>query len=88
MEKIITDHQGRTWHAVLVPTLVAHAKEGATLGFRLADQPDADPLPASISWNSMRSAEATLATLGTRELRRRLAQAQITGGRVIPAPMP
>lgn len=85
--KPFTDEYGRNWHAVLVPTLVAHAKEGALLAFRPVDQPDADPLPSTIHWNGMQSAESTLRTLGEKELRRRLAQAQITGGRTIPAPV-
>lgn len=67
---------GESWHAVGVEAVVAHGKLGAALAFRPADQPDAEPLRSTVTFNSMEAAAATLRSLGEMELRRRLSLAQ------------
>lgn len=73
--RTITDEAGRSWEALAVPTHGAHMKLGATLAFRAADQPDADPLLTPITFNSDRAAEFAIRTMSDAELRRRLVMA-------------
>ena len=68
----ITDEAGRTWEAIAVPSRGAHHKLGATLAFRPADNPDADPVLTPITFNSDRAAEFGISTMSDAELRRRL----------------
>jgi ADP-ribose pyrophosphatase YjhB (NUDIX family) len=70
------DERGRTWQALAVDAVVAHGKQGALLAFRPADQPNAEPLPGGVTFNSQAAAEFALRTLGQKELRRRLSLAQ------------
>lgn len=70
------DEQGRAWQALAVDAVVAHGKMGAQLAFRPADQPDAEPLPAGVTFNSHAAADFAIRTLGHKELRRRLSLAQ------------
>ncbi|MDQ3388321.1 MAG: hypothetical protein M3483_02330 [Gemmatimonadota bacterium] len=76
------DDEGRLWEAVAVPRQVAHLKEGAALAFRPAEDPAAALLPTEITFNSMAAAATALATMGEKELQRRLEWAQVEAGRV------
>lgn len=76
-----TDKDGRLWQALPLQSTVAHGKYGAALGFRPADEPDAEPLISRISFNSLEAAEFALRTLGEQELSRRLALARQTSER-------
>ena len=70
------DAEGRGWRALAVDAVVAHGKQGALLAFQAADEPGADPIPGSITFNSQEAAEFALRTLGEKELRRRLGLAR------------
>lgn len=81
----ITDEAGRRWEAVAVPTHGAHNKLGATLAYRPADQPEAEPLLTPITFNSDRAAEFAIRTMSDAELRRRLVMAGASDQPVNPA---
>lgn len=72
----IQDESGRTWQVVPVETLGAHRRKGALLGFRAADDPDAEPLVTPITFNSSEAAEFAITTMSDTELRRRLTMAR------------
>lgn len=76
MVRVFTDEEGASWHALAPEAVVAHGKLGAVLGFRPAEEPDAEPLLSTITFNSVGAAEFALRTLGEKELRRRLSLAQ------------
>ena len=67
-----TDEEGRSWHAVALDAVVAHAKPGAVLAFAPADQPGAEPIRSSVTFNSQKAADFALGTMSVKELRRRL----------------
>ncbi len=75
----ITDDHGRPWEAVAIPTKVAHLRDGAQLGFRLAGDPTA-AVTAPITFNSMAAAEFAIQTMSEKELRRRLELAKTAAG--------
>ncbi|HST62272.1 MAG TPA: hypothetical protein VLK84_26450 [Longimicrobium sp.] len=75
----ITDDHGRPWEAVAIATKVAHLRDGAQLGFRLAGDPAADVM-APITFNSMDAAEFAIRTMSEKELRRRLELAKTAAG--------
>jgi hypothetical protein len=75
----ITDDHGRPWQAVAIPTKVAHLRDGAQLGFRLADDPSAEVL-APITFNSLDAANFAIQTMSEKELRRRLELAKTAMG--------
>ena len=70
------DEEGNLWEAVALEAVVAHGKRGAVLAFRPAGDESAEPLRASITFNSTRAADFALRTLGEKELCRRLALAR------------
>lgn len=73
------DESGRGWHAIATEHRVAHGRSGARLAFRPADEPEAEPTPAGVTFNSPEAAEAAIRTLGMKELQRRLRAAlQVT----------
>jgi hypothetical protein len=76
----ITDRAQRAWVAVPVETKVAHLKDGAVLGFRPADQPEAEPLRTAVQFNSLEAARFALGTMSEKELRRRLEWAKTDAG--------
>lgn len=76
------DSHGRAWHALAVPGMAAHGRQGAILGFRPAGEPDAEPLLSDVDFNSDEAAEFALSTMSTKELLRRLNLARATVGRV------
>lgn len=71
-----TDDDGRPWHAIALDAVVAHAKPGAALAFTPADEPDAEPIPGNVTFNSRNAADFALRTMGEKELRRRLSLAR------------
>lgn len=73
-----SDEQGRSWHAIAVDAIVAHGKPGAVLAFRPADQPEAEPVPSTVNFNSQAAADFALRTMGAKELNRRLSLALAT----------
>jgi hypothetical protein len=75
MTREFRDEQGARWSAIADDATVAHGKPGALLAFLPADQPDAQPLRTSITFNSHAAADFALRTLGEKELRRRLSLA-------------
>lgn len=77
--RTITDDHGRTWEAVAIPTKVAHLRDGAQLGFRLATNP-ANGVTAPITFNSLDAANFAISTMGEKELRRRLELAKTAAG--------
>ena len=77
----VVDEQGRSWEPIAVPSRGAHLRMGATLGFRPADEPDAEPLHTSIRFNSDRAAALAIESMSDWELRRRLGLAQAEVGR-------
>ncbi|MDQ3556633.1 MAG: hypothetical protein M3409_07625 [Gemmatimonadota bacterium] len=76
----VADDQGRSWAPVAVPSRGAHLRMGATLGFRPADAPDAEPLLTSIRFNSDQAAALAIGSMSDWELRRRLGLAQAEVG--------
>jgi hypothetical protein len=76
----INDGHGRAWEAVGVPTYVAHMREGRILGFRPADDPAAEPVLTTVSFNSAEAAEGAIRTMSDKELRRRLDWAKTSSG--------
>ncbi|HET7321846.1 MAG TPA: hypothetical protein VFI96_05065 [Longimicrobiaceae bacterium] len=82
MTRDFQDEQGRSWQALAVDEVVAHEKLGARLAFRPADEPEAEPLLANITFNSRQAADFALRTLGVKELRRRLTLAEAAVGGV------
>jgi hypothetical protein len=75
----ITDDHGRTWEAIAIPTKVAHLRDGAQLGFRMAGDPAA-AVTAPITFNSLDAAEFAIQTMSEKELRRRLELAKTAAG--------
>jgi hypothetical protein len=79
MMRTINDDHGRSWEAVAIPTKVAHLRDGAQLGFRLAADPAAT-VTAPIDFNSMEAAAFAIRTMSEKELRRRLELAKTAAG--------
>lgn len=77
----IEDESGRSWEAVAVETVGAHRRMGAKLGFRPADDREAEPLVTPITFNSDAAAEFAITTMSEKELRRRLEIARSAAGR-------
>ena len=73
-----TDEEGKAWHAIAVDAVVAHGKPGAALAFASAEQPGAEPIPSTVTFNSHEAAEFALRTMGLKELRRRLSLGRAT----------
>lgn len=76
------DPNGRTWQAIAVPGMAAHGRRGAILGFRPADDGEAEPLLSDVDFNSDEAADFAISTMSTKELLRRLNLAHVTAGRV------
>ncbi len=76
----IQDESGQTWQVVAVESAGFHGKAGATLAFRPADDPAADPLLTPIVFNSEEAAEFAISTMSKKELQRRLAMARAAAG--------
>ncbi|CAN5220920.1 hypothetical protein BH20GEM2_BH20GEM2_08350 [soil metagenome] len=76
----VLDPNGRAWLPVAVPFRGAHLRLGAKLGFRPADDPDAEAILTAIQWNSAETAEISIAQMGDREMARRLELAWIAAG--------
>ena len=76
----VVDAAGRVWHPVAVESVVAHLKKGATLAFRPADDPAAEPIRTAVEFNSMAAADFAIRTMGDKELRRRLEWARTAAG--------
>jgi hypothetical protein len=76
----IRDDGDRAWEAVAVPAIVAHMRTGAVLGFRPADEPDAAPIEAPITFNSLAAAELAISSMSQFELKRRLNWARTEAG--------
>ena len=57
------DEEGRSWHAIAVDAVVAHAKPGALLAFLPADEPGGEPIHATVTFNSHRAADFALKTM-------------------------
>lgn len=72
------DDDGKLWEALAAEAVVAHMKPGAVLAFRPADEPDAEPIRGTVTFNSARAAEFAIRTLGDKELLRRLSLARAT----------
>jgi hypothetical protein len=81
MMREFRDAEGSAWHAVPVDRVVAHGRQGAVLAFRPADQAEAEPVPSTVTFNSLEAAQFALTTLGEKELRRRLSIALAAAGR-------
>lgn len=77
----ITDDAGRAWEVVAVPSSVAHLKEGATLGFRPAEE-GAEPILTAVTFNSLAAAELAIRSMADKELKRRLDWARVEAGLV------
>lgn len=80
--RTITDEDGKSWRVVAVESTGAHLKRGTTLGFVAADEPGAEPVLTSVTFNSVEAGEFAISTMGEKELRRRLAWAKTEAGRV------
>lgn len=80
MMREITDAQGRTWEVVSVESVGAHLRKGATLAFRPADDPAAEPIRTAVQFNSAEAADFAIRTMGDKELRRRLQWAKTDAG--------
>jgi hypothetical protein len=76
----VVDDQGRAWEPVAVPSRGAHLRMGATLGFRPADEPEAEPLHTGIRFNSEQAAALAIESMSEFELRRRLGLAKAEVG--------
>jgi hypothetical protein len=76
----VADRTGRAWVAVPVESKVAHLKAGAVLGFRPADEPDAEPIRTNVEFNSFRAAELAIRTMSAKEVGRRLEWAKTDAG--------
>jgi hypothetical protein len=72
------DAEGRPWQVLVVEYTVAHGRRGTRLAFRPARQPDAEPLPSPISFNSIEAGEFAVHTMSNKELKRRLAMTLAT----------
>jgi hypothetical protein len=78
--RTITDDHGRAWQAIAIPTKVAHLRDGAILGFRLAEEAAGEPVTAPIDFNSLDAAHFAINTMSEKELRRRLEWAKTAAG--------
>ena len=78
--RTITDDHGRAWQAIAIPTKVAHLRDGAILGFRLAEEAAGEPVTAPIDFNSLDAAHLAINTMSEKELRRRLEWAKTAAG--------
>lgn len=78
MIREFVDADGLHWHAIGVEELVSHARIGARLAFRSADEGPAPTFPTGVTFNSREAADFALRTLSERELRRRLGLARAT----------
>ncbi|HET7230624.1 MAG TPA: hypothetical protein VFJ16_11515 [Longimicrobium sp.] len=76
----LADSAGRTWVAVAVESKVAHLKSGATLAFRPAGEPDAEPVRSNVEFNSFKAAEFAIRTMSEKEIHRRLSWAKTDAG--------
>lgn len=76
----VADRAGRAWVAVPVESTVAHLKAGAVLGFRPADEADAEPIRTNVEFNSLRAAEFAIRTMSAKEIGRRLEWAKTDAG--------
>jgi hypothetical protein len=80
MTRDFRDASGIEWFAFAVDEIVAHGKVGARLAFLRADDVDAPPLTANVTFNSRAAADFALRSLGIKELLRRLALARAEAG--------
>jgi hypothetical protein len=78
--RTVVDDQGRTWEVAAVESVGAHLRKGATLAFRPAGDPAAEPVLTPIQFNSMQAAEFAIRTLGETDLKRRLEWAKTDAG--------
>jgi hypothetical protein len=72
------DAEGQPWHALPVDYIVAHGRRGTRLAFRPADQPDSEPIPSPVTFNSVEAGEFAVRTMSAKELKRRLAMTLAT----------
>jgi hypothetical protein len=72
------DAEGRPWQALAVEHTVAHGRRGTRLAFRPAGEPDAEPVPSPITFNSVEAGEFAVGTMSAKELKRRLAMTLAT----------
>ena len=79
-EREVTDRRGRTWLAIPVASKVAHLREGAALGFRRADEQNAQPIRTNVEFNSFAAAEFAIGTMSEKEISRRLEWAKTDAG--------
>lgn len=70
-----TDHEGRAWTASVAEEAGADYKGRFFLVMRPADGAGEDVALVDVRWNTARTADRTLATMSTVELRRRLRSA-------------
>lgn len=76
----LADDAGRAWVALPVESRVAHLKAGAVLGFRPADDPDAEPIRSNVEFNSFKAAGFAIRTMSEKEIHRRLSWAKTDAG--------
>lgn len=78
----IQDAGGTRWEVMALEETVAHGRRGARLGFRSAGDDGTEPLRTPVTFNSPEAAAAAIRTMGEKELRRRLALALGSAGRI------
>ena len=76
----VTDRGGRAWVAIPVASKVAHLRDGAALGFRPAEEADAEPILTNVEFNSFAAAELAIGTMSEKEISRRLQWAKTDAG--------
>lgn len=84
------DSDGVRWTAVAVETIVAHAKPGAALAFRRADDSSGTLYQTNLTFNGMTAANSAIRSMSEKELERRLKLALTAayGYRAIPRNIP
>lgn len=78
--RTIRDENGREWEAVAVPNGSIRIRTGMTLAFRPVGEPDAEPLPTPITFNSPAAADLAIRSMSEKELLRRLEMASVVAG--------
>ncbi|HEX8829578.1 MAG TPA: hypothetical protein VF705_00340 [Longimicrobium sp.] len=76
----LTDDQGRHWEAFGDDAVVAHMRKGAVLAFRPADEPAAEPVRTTITFNSQAAADLAIRSMSEKDLLRRLDWAKTSAG--------
>lgn len=74
------DARGERWTAVATDTMVAHTRIGAVLAFHRVAEEGEGLLRSNVTFNTMAAAEAAIAAMSLKELRRRLVLARQAAG--------